>query len=214
MSTSVAAGLALCALLAYLTYWLLFRVARKGSRLRGPPSPSSWLLGHEIELLKQTTAGELERQWTEEYGTVTRLSSFAGQTTFFLSDPKGLQYVLNEKVNNTPKGGDNDLFGTALMGKGLTVVSGQAHLRQRRVLMPAFSTSMTREWAELFQDHGDKMMEKIKSQAEENPSVNILEWTTKFALDVLGLSGFRHQFGAINGENVPITQELRDALYV
>ncbi|KIY63850.1 hypothetical protein CYLTODRAFT_493572 [Cylindrobasidium torrendii FP15055 ss-10] len=141
-----------------------------------------------------------------------RISSFAGQTAFFLSDPKALQYVMNEKVNDFPKGGDNDLFGTALLGQGLTVVSGRTHLRQRRVLTPAFATSMTRSWAEIFQDHGAKMVERIKARTEENPTVNIIEWTIKYALDVLGFSGFRHQFGAVDGADVPVTRELRDAL--
>ncbi|KIY63861.1 cytochrome P450 [Cylindrobasidium torrendii FP15055 ss-10] len=167
-----------------------------------------------MQLLQQTAPGELERQWVEEYGTVTRISSFAGQPAFLVSDPRALQYVMNEKVDKFPKGKDIDVFGMALIGQGLTVVSGQAHLRQRRILTPAFSTSMTRAWAELFQDHGEKMVGKIKTQIEEDSSIDILKWTTKLALDALGLSLFRHHFGAIDGADVPITREIQNALHV
>ncbi|KIY63862.1 hypothetical protein CYLTODRAFT_425752 [Cylindrobasidium torrendii FP15055 ss-10] len=48
MSTFSAACIAVGALLIYLTHRYLLNDARKELRLRGPPSPPSWLLGHSL----------------------------------------------------------------------------------------------------------------------------------------------------------------------
>ncbi|KIY62358.1 cytochrome P450 [Cylindrobasidium torrendii FP15055 ss-10] len=202
-------------LLALVTLVFVHRIfgvglRRKQSRLCGPPN-ESWLLGHEARMQFQLSAGKLEQEWTNEYGTAVRISSFAGQSGLLLSDPKGLQYVFNEKPYQYPKGGDNVMFTAALMGRGLGVVTGQEHQRQRRVLNVAFAPSMVPGWAVIFQDRAEKMIEMIRTQKETTTSTNIIEWSTKFAMDVLGLTAFRHDFGALAGTDVPHNRELSNA---
>ncbi|KIY63860.1 cytochrome P450 [Cylindrobasidium torrendii FP15055 ss-10] len=104
MSTTLASGPTLSALLvAYLIHSVLLGNARKSQRLRGPPKPVSWLLGHEMQLLQQATPGVLERQWTEEYGTVTRIASFAGRRLGHQAAAEAMQVALNDPKEREQK---------------------------------------------------------------------------------------------------------------
>ncbi|KIY62969.1 cytochrome P450 [Cylindrobasidium torrendii FP15055 ss-10] len=193
---------------------IAYLLCRRKSLLRGPPSPS-WLLGHEGQIPLQATAGVLERKWTKEYGTAFRLASFTGKDAIFVNDPKALQYILGEKPYDFPRGGDITMMGTALLGPGITTMDGAYHQRQRKVLNPAFSpiNSMANTWAVLLQDHGAKMIDSIRAQSEEGADhvVDILEWTAKYALDIVGLVAFRHDFGAISEPKVPLVEALAHA---
>ncbi|KIY62356.1 cytochrome P450 [Cylindrobasidium torrendii FP15055 ss-10] len=198
-------SMVLLLLLAIVAYWM----RSEKSLLRGPPSPS-WLLGHEGQIPLQPTAGVLESEWTKKYGTILRIASFAGQEGMIVSDPKALQYVLSEKPYDFPRGGDNEVIGMALLGPGLTTMNGTYHQRQRRVLNPSFSPSMANTWAVMLQDHGAKLVEIIRVKSQENTDsiVEVMDWTAKYALDVVGLAAFRHDFGVIFQKKVPMIEAL------
>ncbi|KAK0227599.1 cytochrome P450 [Armillaria fumosa] len=194
---------------------LLYRRRRLGVRLRGPPRPSL-LLGHEWQLRNQENPGSLEMQWLYQYGNVYRIGGCFGQDVLVLSDPKALQYIFHTSGYRFPKTADSDLSAKSLFGEGMVTVAGKIHQRQRKIMSPAFSASQLRRYLVFFQSMAPKLTDRLANEITASGSnervVDILHWTKKIALDIIGLTAFRYHFNALDaaeGER----SELRDALH-
>ncbi|KAK0227596.1 cytochrome P450 [Armillaria fumosa] len=208
---SISHSLVLC-LLAYILAVIRMRLKRQAVRnIRGPPRPSH-LLGHEWMIRQQDYVGDLEMQWLQEYGAVYRIGGCFGQDVLMLSDPRALQYVFHTSGYRFPKAADTDRQADALFGPGLATVNGSVHQRQRKVLNPAFSAFQLRQFLPLFQTCASKLTDKIKNEIRDDTAgvVDIFQWTSKVALDIIGITAFRYHFHALEGEEV--ASELRDAL--
>ncbi|SJL11688.1 uncharacterized protein ARMOST_15094 [Armillaria ostoyae] len=122
--------------------------------VKGPPSPSFWL-GHQRVLRDQDNAGDLETKWRREYGTLYRIGGCLGQDVLVVCDPKALEHVFHPS-RPYPKSKDAVFILGLITGKGLGIVSGEPHHRQRKILNPAFSTAQLRNSQVIFQQCSDK----------------------------------------------------------
>ncbi|KAK0186133.1 cytochrome P450 [Armillaria mellea] len=184
-----------------LTFVLFLR--SKGRRfsvrsIRGPPSPSS-LLGHEY-----------------------LLRSRQHQDILSVADPKALQYIFHSSGYRFTKTRDSFRTLQAFMGQGLVSVGGmiyvsvlsrkfrltgrlgEIHQRQRRILSPAFAASQLRLFLTVFQASAVKLTEKMNERVGEAKVLNVLEWTSKAALDIIGITAFRYQFNSLNNEQTEL----------
>ncbi|KAK0186135.1 cytochrome P450 [Armillaria mellea] len=191
-----------------LTFVLFLRSKGRRSlvrKIRGPPSPS-FLLGHEYLLRSRQHVGDPEIEWCQEYGAVYRTKGCFGQDILSVADPKALQYIFHSSGYRFPK--TKDAFRTlqAFMGQGLVSVSGsEIHQRQRKILSPAFATSQLRLFLTVFQASALKLTEKMNERVGEAKVLNVLEWTSKAALDIIGITAFRYQFNSLNNEQTELT---------
>ncbi|KAK0432506.1 cytochrome P450 [Armillaria borealis] len=192
----VLAAIAYCLIAVPLRLWKHRFVIRK---IRGPPRPS-FLLGHEPLLTGRQYIGDLEMEWYQQYGAVYRTGGCFGQDILSVSDPKALQYIFQSSGYRFPKTRDMHRFGEALSGPAL----GKVHQRQRRILGPAFATPQLRNFLSVFQASAMKITEHIGDAKE----INVLEWTSKAALDVIGITSFRCKFNSLDGTKTELMGAL------
>ncbi|KAK0445342.1 cytochrome P450 [Desarmillaria tabescens] len=193
---------------AYLLFVTVSYFRRKVRKVSGPPRPS-FLLGHEWIIRQQDNVSDLKMSWYHQYGTAYRIGGCFGQDVLVVSDPKALQYIFHMSGYRFPKVKDSVRAADAFFGPGLATVGGSVHQRQRKILNGSFSASQLRKIFLLFQSSASLPTDKLNDQIKSGPRVlNAVEWTSKVALDIIGMTSFRYRFEALNGGQT----ELRDAL--
>ncbi|PBK85490.1 cytochrome P450 [Armillaria gallica] len=166
---------------------------------------------HERVLRNQTNFGELEMQWASLYGAVYRIGACFAQDILVVSDPAALGYILSSypSGNRFPKTKDSTFLIDLLLGKGLVSVEGEVHRRQRKIINSAFSHSQLQKLQLRFQDGGDKLVSVIKDSLDTGVTVfNVLDWTGKATMDIIGQTAFQYDFGSLDEKK----NKLRDAL--
>ncbi|KAK0229198.1 cytochrome P450 [Armillaria nabsnona] len=197
--------------IAYLLVGVTLRLWKRRyaiRKIRGPPRPS-FLLGHEYLLRSRQHVGDLEMEWYQQYGAVYRTGGCFGQDILSVADPKALQYIFHSSGYRFPKTRDARRIIDAFVGQGVAAVEGSIHQRQRKILGPAFAASQLRLFLNVFQASALKLTEKTNEYIGEGKEVNVLQWTSKIALDIIGITSFRYKFNSLNDGQT----ELMAALY-
>lgn len=116
------------------------------------------------------------------------------------SDPKAIQHVLRTSGYRYPRTKDVAHMWDMLVGRGLVTVAGSVHQRQRKIFSPAFSSSQLKVYMSAFHATGVKLCGKLHEVVTQGPKeMDLLEWTSHAALDIVGLTSFRCQFGVLDG---------------
>ncbi|KAK0207538.1 cytochrome P450 [Armillaria fumosa] len=191
-----------------LRFWRRRYAIRK---IRGPPRPS-FFLGHVYFLLSRQHVGDLEMEWYEQYGAVYRTGGCFGQDILSVADPKALHYIFHSPGYRFLKTRDTVRFSDAFVGQGVGTVQGSDHQRQRKILGPAFVTSQLRLFLKVFQACALKLTEKINGYVGKGREINVLQWTSKVSLDIIGITAFRYQFNSISDEQTELMAALNNIL--
>ncbi|KAK0218552.1 cytochrome P450 [Armillaria nabsnona] len=178
-------------------------------KIRGPPCPS-FLLGHEHLLRSRQHVGDLEMEWYQQYGALYRTGRCFGQDILFVADPKALQYIFHSSGYRFLMTRDMRFIMDAVVGQGIATVDGSIHQRQRKILGPAFAASQLRLFLKVFQASALKLIEKTNEYVGEGKEVNVLQWTSKIALDIIGITSFRYKFDSINDGQTELMAALDD----
>ncbi|TFY55001.1 hypothetical protein EVG20_g9479 [Dentipellis fragilis] len=203
---------------AVLTFYILYKArhARRSLKyLRGPPSSSFWL-GNFKDIFYQDQVGDVEFKWMREYGGAWRISACMGEEYLMLTDPKALQYILHTSGYRFPKRADAVETTRLILGQGLVWAHGETHQRQRKIMNPAFTVPQLKSFLGVFQQHGTKLVQKWKdemSSSSSNASVmNIVPWFSRVTLDIIGVSGFNYEFGALDNAENEVSEAYRGLL--
>jgi Cytochrome P450 len=117
-----------------------------------PPSvPADWIGGHFRQFRRDPT------------GFLTKLASvgdvayfrMAHQPAYFLNDPEMIRDLLVVNAHKFHKGRALKRA-KALLGEGLLTNEGSSHLRQRRMIQPAFHRHRIAEYARSMVEYGEK----------------------------------------------------------
>ncbi|KAK0438181.1 uncharacterized protein EV420DRAFT_1753256 [Desarmillaria tabescens] len=160
-----------------LAFVILHLKGRKSmvQRICGLPSPSA-LLGHEYLLSNRQHLGDLEMKWYQQYGAVYHTKGCFGHDILSIADPKALQYIFHSSGYLIPK-----------------------NERYRKILNPAFATQQLRLFLTVFQASATKLTEQINQRVKHARVINVLEWTSKASLDIIGITSFRYEFNSLGG---------------
>ncbi|KAF9075481.1 cytochrome P450 [Rhodocollybia butyracea] len=196
MTLSTVVLLSLVCAIAYVLY--------KGTRrsaldnIPGPVS-RSFLLGNMGELM-QNQAGLTEFSWKEKYGDVIKFKAPFGVDRFLISDPKALQHILQTSGYRWSKFRERRELSRLTSGRGLLYADGNAHKRQRKVMLPGFGTPEAKNFLPLFRSCAASMCRRwsdILDSSEGQAHVfNIPEWVSRATLDAIGQAAFDYDFGA------------------
>ncbi|KAK0214204.1 cytochrome P450 [Armillaria fumosa] len=178
-------------------------------KIRGPPRPS-FLLGHEYLLCSRQHVGDLEMAWYQQYGAVYCTGGCFGQDILSVADPKALQYIFHSSGYRFPRTRDNRRMAEALIGQGVAAVEGSDHQRQRRILGPAFAASQLRLFLKVFQACAQKLIEKTNEYVGEGKEIDVLQWTNKVSLDIIGITSFRYEFNALDDGQTELMAALNN----
>ena len=118
-----------------------------------PPGPRRPLLGALISPGRDPL--KLFARLARDYGDVVHFR-MGGERVFFISHPQHIRDVLVTHQKNFTKSRGLERA-KKLLGEGLLTSEGAAHLRQRRLLQPAFHRDRIAAYADVMVEHADRM---------------------------------------------------------
>ncbi|KZT29933.1 cytochrome P450 [Neolentinus lepideus HHB14362 ss-1] len=173
------------------------------SDIPGPKS-SSFLLGNLSELY--AGAAEADLRWKRTFGPIVRYKGIFKQDHLMISDPKALRYILHTSAYRFLKEtGGSRAPSHLLSGHSLNSVDGEAHRRQRKVMLPAFGGPEARALFPVFKKISQELVARWKdvifqdtNSQSESAVFNIPRWLSRATLDAIGEAAFDYQFGALD----------------
>ncbi|KDQ07701.1 hypothetical protein BOTBODRAFT_166749 [Botryobasidium botryosum FD-172 SS1] len=161
------------------------------------PGGGHWLWGHELEPFSKP-AGEIYAQWLENYGPLLRIrGAFGHDDILVVADTGVLAHILTKRPYAYPKSSVFRSLFLRLAGRGLVWAEGEDHRRMRSTLNPVFSASEIKNMYEDVKLCSDRMTLILTKHVSDNGGdvvIQVPEWTTKAALDIIGRVGFGHDF--------------------
>ncbi|KAL4064491.1 cytochrome P450 [Scleroderma yunnanense] len=192
---------------AFWTLRIAIRVARrtfKTTRLRGPPR-KSLIFGASKDLLKSSDAGSIYEGWAKEYGPVYEVPTTLGGNKIVLCDPKSIAHYYSRETWTYVLLPSTTRFIKNNLGRGILWAQGETHKRQRKSLTPAFSHAAIRDLIPIFYSSAYKAKDAWESLIDTNRSdstiIEVQNW-----LDTIGLAGFSHDFGSLDGKPASVTK--------
>ncbi|KAG2364263.1 cytochrome P450 [Suillus spraguei] len=133
-----------------------------------------------------------------------------GQRQVVLSDPRAIAHFHARETwtyVHTPLG---VVRLEAVLGRGLLWAQGEAHRRQRKALTPAFSNAAIRKLTSVFYDSAYKVKSAwdtvIESSKDADAIIEVQIWMNHVSLDTVGIAGFSHDFGSLDGKRSSVTE--------
>ncbi|KAJ3530952.1 hypothetical protein NMY22_g8359 [Coprinellus aureogranulatus] len=185
------------------------------ANIPGPP-PANWITGNLAQLVAKDN-WEFHEECVKKYGRVFSWAAPLGQRSLYVHDPRALQHIFLKEQHIYEEHHDFVQTNHRVFGKGLLATMGEVHKRQRKMLNPVFSSTHLRDMTPAFHAVAHKLrngIEKQLSQGEE--SIDMLQWMSRTALELIGQSGFGHSFDNLepNAKEHPVGLAVRDILYV
>ncbi|KAF9259980.1 cytochrome P450 [Marasmius fiardii PR-910] len=174
-----------------------------GLPLNGPPGTSR-IFGLMREMQSSQDVGLLFETWAAKYGPVFKVPTIFGGEKLVVLDPKAITQFYSKETTVYVGTKAGKRFIANFFGKGLLWAEGESHRRQRRALSPAFSNAALRRLTSVFYDSAYKLKSYWDNEIENHPDGAIIEvqqWMNHVALDSVGIAGFSHDFGALDGKS-------------
>ncbi|MFN7034770.1 MAG: cytochrome P450 [Bellilinea sp.] len=125
------------------------------------------------------------------YGPVVRLD-LASRSTFLVSHPEGVKYVLQDNNRNYRKGYDQ---AKPLMGEGLVTSEGEFWRSQRRLIQPSFSRQNLSEYARVMIEATLERLPKWEEYARQRQPVNFGEEMMRLTQTIIVRTMFSDDVG-------------------
>ncbi|KAI6021237.1 cytochrome P450 [Pisolithus marmoratus] len=181
----------------------------KTTKLRGPPR-TDLIFGAAKQILESQDEGAIYEAWAKEYGVAYEVPTTLGGKKIVLTDPRALAhyYARESWVYVQTKLARSFLEHT--FGRGILWSQGEDHKRQRKSLTPAFSQAAIRKLTPIFYHSAHKARSAweaiIDTSGGNSTVIEVQNWMNHISLDTIGLAGFSHDFGSLDGKSTPITE--------
>ncbi|KAG1818532.1 cytochrome P450 [Suillus subaureus] len=176
------------ALWAFVKVLRVLRWRLKTTQLQGPPR-TSFIYGVSHDLTSSKDSGGMYECWATEYGVAYMIPSVLGQTRI---TPLSLAFL------------------EISIGRGLLWSEREDHRRQRKSLTPAFSNAAIRKLTSVFYDTAYKAKcawdNAIESGNGGDAIIEVQSWMNHISLDTIGIAGFSHDFGSLDGKRASVTE--------
>ncbi|KAI0631028.1 cytochrome P450 [Trametes polyzona] len=196
--------------------WLLLRPMFVKSPLDvvpGPPS-KSFVSGAIAELFESNAWGFHDKV-ASEFGGVVKINALLGRKWLYVFDPAALQNITLREQGTFDQLEWLIRSTNMLLGAGVLGVLGDAHRKQRKMLLPVFSAKHLRELTPTFYEVTNRLVEAITQRVSDGPrDVNMLEWMSRTALEIIGQAGMGHSFDSLTSDSEvdPFTRAAKDYL--
>ncbi|KAG2146815.1 cytochrome P450 [Suillus clintonianus] len=201
---------------SFTALWAFVKVLRalrwrlKTTQLRGPPR-TSFVYGVSHDLESSHDSSAMYEQWATRYGVAYMIPSVLGQTTIVLCDPKAIAHFYARETWTYAHTPIMLTFLEVSIGRGLMWSHGENHRRQRKALTPAFTNAAIRKLTSVFYDSAYKAKgawdTAIESSKDGNAAViEVQNWMNHISLDTVGIAGFSHDFGSLDGQRASVTE--------
>ncbi|KAI6103762.1 cytochrome P450 [Pisolithus croceorrhizus] len=179
----------------------------KTTSLRGPAGTHP-IFGASKDLFETPDTGEIFETWAEEYGAAYEVPTSFGGNKIMLCDPRALAHFYARETWTYVHTDSTRVFLERGFGKGILWAHGEDHKRQRKSLSPAFSHAALRKLAHVFYNCAHKTKAGwdalIDLSGGESAVIEIQDWMNHISLDTIGMAGFSHEFGSLDGKPATI----------
>ncbi|KAI6044115.1 cytochrome P450 [Pisolithus marmoratus] len=179
----------------------------KTTSLRGPPGTHP-IFGASKDLFEAPDTGEIFETWAEEYGAAYEVPTSFGGKKIMLCDPRALSHYYARETWTYVLTDSTRVFLERGFGRGILWSHGEDHKRQRKSLSPAFSHAALRKLAHVFYNCAHKTKAGwdalIDLSGGESAIIEIQDWMNHISLDTIGMAGFSHEFGSLDGKPATI----------
>jgi len=157
-----------------------------------PPKDKIWgkLTGHALSLSKNRL--EYMMSLLNNYGDFVELK-MGQQTTYLLTNPEGVDYVLRKNAKNFSKETPGFKLVSDVTGKGVFTESGKSWLEKRKKVNPFFSPKNKIHWLPHIIETANELIDDLNLSS--NKSVNICPLMTRSTLQILGRTIFNEDLG-------------------
>jgi cytochrome P450 len=148
----------------------------------------------------------------DRYGSLVKFRMSFGARSLMISDPKALHHIVVKDQSTWEETDDFILANRLLFGDGLFSSTGERHRKQRKQLNPVFSVSHMRYMVPIFKEISTTLRDSIAAQVKDGPrEINMLEWFTRTALELVGQGGLGHSFDSLKGSTVnPYSKAIKN----
>ncbi|CAA7269514.1 unnamed protein product [Cyclocybe aegerita] len=184
--------------------WLISRRRRSTAldNLPGPPA-GSWLSG-SLDLIADKNGWEYHREISEKYGSIIRIKGLFGRNGLYVYEPKAALTHSLQDQNIYEEAEGFIQINKLLFGEGLLATLGEQHRRHRKMLNPVFSIAHLREMVPIFYDVVRKLQDTLVKMTANGPKeVDMLDWNTRVALELIGQSGLGYTFDSLEENSIP-----------
>ncbi|KAH8798013.1 cytochrome P450 [Flagelloscypha sp. PMI_526] len=195
------------------TSWYVSRQRRLRitTSLRGP-SRINHIWGWSATIAATEHLGELYEKWVKEFGSIVGVPSLGWDTTILVTDPKAAAHFYANDPTVYGHGKLGEMFlGTLVGRKSLLTAKDENHKRLRKALTPAFSSAAIRRLSAVFFDSAHKAKahwESILDSGSGDAIIEVQEWMNYISMDSIGIAGFGHDFGSLDGKRSPVVDML------
>jgi cytochrome P450 len=158
-------------------------VERGGRITAFPPGPPPSLLGSVLYLSRRDPLGYFTNL-ARTYGDVA-YARLAGEHLFLVSDPAKVKDILVTHQHRFMKGRGLERI-KRLLGEGLLTSEGAAHVRQRRLIQPAFHRERIATYAAVMTDYADR----ARSGWSDGATIDAAQEMMRLTLAVVGKTLF------------------------
>ncbi|KAH7928032.1 cytochrome P450 [Leucogyrophana mollusca] len=141
---------------------------------------------------------EFHKMIREKYGPVSMFYGLFGRKLLYVFDPKAMHHILVKDQYVFEETSNFIETNKLVFGNGLLSTLGDHHKKQRKMLNPVFSTSHMRHMVPIFREITATLRDVIANQVKDGPrEINMLEWFTRTALELVGQSGLGYSFDSL-----------------
>lgn len=193
------------------SFWIIYRsllYPALFSTLRHIPTPSGSLpfIGH-AHIIASSEVGVPLRRWHAEHGPIIRFLFPFGSERLSIADDEAIKHVTVRDSYSYVKPSYVQVWMRSILGSGVLLVDGEEHMRQRKALSPAFSTSAVRDLTPTFFSKAllltRLLIYETRSQGPAAP-VEMLEWLNRATLDIIALAGFGYEVDSLRNPKNPL----------
>lgn len=209
VALSYSTAIAFSIWLVWVSYIFPFYV----SELRKVPTVPGFPLWGQFSTIISKEIGVPQRDWHQTHGPIIRYFFPFGAERLSIADDEALKQMTVKNPYNYPKPDRAKQWMVRILGEGVLLAEGDAHVRQRKALTPGFSIQSIRALAPVFQRKAlllSNLWEKaMDAEGVKSKSFEVLEWLNRTTLDIIGEAGFGTDLDSLEHPETPIREAYR-----
>lgn len=197
---------------AYVFYWSYLYPYYLSPLRHVPTVPGNPLWGQLFDIINNEV-GVCQREWHKKYGPIIRYFFPLGTERLSIAEDSALRQMTVKNPYNYPKPVGARKWMTRILGEGILLAEGNAHVHQRKALTPGFSIGSIRTLAPIFWRKAfllSKLWEEEIAQSKTNTmSFEVLEWLNRTTLDIISEAGFGTEVNSLENPDTPLREAYR-----
>ncbi|KAF2229386.1 cytochrome P450 [Viridothelium virens] len=200
----------ICGLISWILYRSFIYPFFQSPLRHIPTVPSIPLWGHLFQIIN-SEVGVPQRNWHRKYGPVVRYFFPLGGERLSIADDDAIKEITVRDCYGYAKPVRVQKWMASVLGRGVLLVDGNEHMKQRKALAPAFSISSIRALAPVFWRKGLLMTtllgrKHFAHHAQTIASIEMLDWMNRATLDVICEAGFGYELSSLEHPTTALRQ--------